>query len=60
MPFTEKKDLALNQKGDELIIRAGNVKRNITLPRSLMNYSIKGAKFTDETLNIRFGGEGDV
>ncbi len=60
MPFTDKKDLSLSQKGDELIIRAGNVKRNITLPRSLVGYSIKGAKFEDETLNIRFGGESNV
>lgn len=57
MPFIDKKDLSLNQKGDELIIKAGNVKRNITLPRTLLNFSVKGAKFEDETLNIRFGGE---
>jgi arsenite-transporting ATPase len=57
MPFVEKKDLSLNQKGDELIVKVGNVKRNITLPRTLLNYSIKGAKFEDETLKIRFGGE---
>ncbi|MCL6591018.1 MAG: ArsA family ATPase [Firmicutes bacterium] len=56
MPFIDKGDLSLNQKGDELIIKAGNVKRHITLPRTLMNYAIKGAKFTEETLKIRFGG----
>jgi len=57
MPFTSKQDLSLNQKGDELIVKVGNVKRNITLPRTLLNFSIKGAKFEDETLKIRFGGE---
>lgn len=57
LPFTDKKDLALNQKGDELIIRAGNVKRNIILPRTLLSHWIKGARFEDETLKIRFGGE---
>jgi arsenite-transporting ATPase len=56
MPFTEKKELNLNQKADELIIRAGSVKRNISLPRTLSNLQIKGAKFEDETLKIRFGG----
>lgn len=55
LPFVDKKDLELNQKGDELIIRAGNKKRNITLPKTLVNLSIKGAKFEDEILNIRFG-----
>lgn len=57
MPFADKKDLSLNQKADELIVRAGSIKRNITLPRTLLNYSVKGAKFENETLNIRFGGE---
>lgn len=56
MPFTSKKDLSLNQKADELIVKVGNVKRNITLPRTLLNLPIKGAKFEDETLKIRFGG----
>jgi arsenite-transporting ATPase len=60
MPFTEKKDLSLNQKGDELIIRVGNVKRNITLPRTLLSLTIVGAKFEEETLKIRFGGGQDV
>lgn len=55
MPFLNKEDLALNQKGDEVIIRAGDIKRNIILPRALMSLSIKGAKFEEETLRIRFG-----
>jgi arsenite-transporting ATPase len=57
MPFMEKKDLSLNQKGDELIIKAGNIKRKITLPRTLLNFTIKKAAFEDEMLKIRFGGE---
>lgn len=56
MPFVEKSDISLNQKGDELIIRAGNVKRNIILPRTLLNYEVKGAKFENEVMKIRFGG----
>lgn len=59
MPFTNKEDLSLNQKGDELIVKVGNVKRNISLPRTLLNLSIKGARFEEETLKIRFGGEND-
>ncbi|PDY18528.1 arsenic-transporting ATPase, partial [Bacillus cereus] len=42
--------------GDELIIRAGSVKRNITLPKTLTHLSIQGAKFEEDVLNIRFGG----
>ncbi|MCK8485930.1 TRC40/GET3/ArsA family transport-energizing ATPase [Paenibacillus sp. MBLB2552] len=56
MPFAEKKELALNQKGEELIIRAGSVKRNITLPRTLLNLGIQAAKFEADMLKIRFGG----
>jgi arsenite/tail-anchored protein-transporting ATPase len=56
MPFTDKNDLSLNQKFDELIIRAGSTKRTITLPRTIQGLSIVGAKFEEDTLNIRFGG----
>lgn len=57
MPFLDKNDLSLNQKGDELIIKAGNIKRNITLPRTLLNLSIKKAKFEEEALKIWFGSD---
>ncbi|MEW6622916.1 MAG: ArsA family ATPase [Bacillota bacterium] len=56
MPFTDKKDLTLNQKGDELIVRAGNIKRNIVLPRTLTHLTVIGAKFEEDTLKVRFGG----
>jgi len=54
LPFVEKKNLDLTQKGEELVVRAGNFKRNILLPRILLNYSIKGAKFEGERLRITF------
>lgn len=57
MPFLYKKDLSLNQKGDQLIIKAGSIKRNITLPRTLLDFTIKKAKFEEEKLKIWFGGE---
>jgi arsenite-transporting ATPase len=57
IPFAEKKELSLNQKGDELMIKAGSIKRNITLPRTIMALTIKQAKFEDNKLKIRFGGE---
>ena len=59
MPFTDKKDLNLNQKGDEIIIRTNNLKRNVTLPKTLQSLTIKGAKFEEDKLNIRFGGKED-
>lgn len=60
MPFINKKDLTLNQKGDELIVKVGNVKRNITLPRTLASFAVMGAKFSEEKLQIRFGVREDV
>jgi arsenite-transporting ATPase len=57
MPFMDKKELSLNQKGDQLIIKAGSIKRNITLPRTLLNFSIRKATFEDEMLKIRFGSD---
>lgn len=55
MPFVDKKELALNQKGDELIVRAGQVKRTITLPRTLRGHMVKSAKFVEDRLNIVLG-----
>ena len=57
IPFTDKMELDLNQKGDELIIRTSNLKRNIVLPKTLQSLEIKGAKFEDDYLKIRFGGK---
>lgn len=56
IPFIEKGDIKLNIKGEEVLIRVGNIKRNIMIPKTLVNMDIKGAKFEDERLNIRFGG----
>jgi len=60
MPFAEKGDLSLSQKGDELIVRVGNLKRNITLPKTLLNYFVTGAKFDNETLKVRFGSDANA
>jgi len=56
LPFVEKKDLDLSQKGEELFIKVGNYKRNILLPQTLLNYSLKGAKFEKTRLKISFRG----
>lgn len=54
IPFVEKKNIDLFQKGEELFIKVGSFKRNILLPQTLLNYSIKGAKFEKEKLRISF------
>ncbi|MDP4180994.1 MAG: ArsA family ATPase [Bacillota bacterium] len=57
MPFCEKNELSLAQKSDELVIKAGKIKRNIVLPKTLQYLSISSAKFENDALNIWFGGE---
>jgi arsenite-transporting ATPase len=54
LPFVKKEEIDLYQKGEELIIKAGKYKRNILLPRVLINLKIKEAKFKDHTLSILF------
>jgi arsenite-transporting ATPase len=41
LPFVEKSDLDLTQKGEELFIKVGTIKRNILLPRILLHRSVK-------------------
>ena len=57
IPFAAKEDLSLNQKGDELLIKVGAVKRNITLPRTISALAVKKARFEESRLKIWFGGE---
>ena len=54
LPFVEKSDLDLSQKGEELFIKVGSLKRNILLPRVLLSHSIRGARFVEEWLKITF------
>jgi arsenite-transporting ATPase len=57
LPFTEKEELDMWVKGDELILTIGNIRRNIFLPRSLSSLNIRGAKFEDDRLKVTFGSK---
>jgi arsenite-transporting ATPase len=54
LPFVEKSDLDLTQKGEELFIKVGTIKRNILLPRVLLHRSVEQAKLVNEKLKITF------
>lgn len=54
LPFVEKADIDLYKNGEELIIKAGNYKRNVLLPQTLLNLTIKNAKFEADRLKISF------
>lgn len=55
LPFVEKGDVSLSQKGDELTVRIGDYKRNIFLPRKLLGRDAVGAKLDAGVLKIKFG-----
>ncbi len=54
LPFVEKAEVDLSQKGEELMIKVGALKRNILLPRILLSRKIQGARFDKERLRITF------
>jgi arsenite-transporting ATPase len=55
LPFTEKKDVSMLQRGDELTVQAGAYRRSFVLPRVLAEREVRGAKFEEKELRIRFG-----
>ncbi len=54
LPFTTKEQVSLMRNGDELIVQAGNFKRNIILPHMLIGLPVKEAKFEQDKLRISF------
>ena len=57
VPFALKKDIELNKRTEELIVRIGGFKRHILLPRQVAPLTSVKAKLEDEFLNISFQGE---
>jgi arsenite-transporting ATPase len=54
LPFTERSDLDLSTKGDELFVRVGPYRRTIMLPKLLLAREVTGANLKDERLEIVF------
>lgn len=54
MPFVDKKELKLSQKGDEISISIKNERRSFALPTKLQSKEIMGAKYSEGKLNIHF------
>jgi len=55
LPFVHKGDIHLTRAGDELIVHIGNRKRNVILPRVLVNLDVLSAKCEADTLVVVFG-----
>ncbi len=56
-PFTERGKVDISQKGDELMVRVGAFKRNLSLPRALAGLQADEARLDGERLLITFGKE---
>ncbi len=54
LPFTERGDLELSTKGDELFIKVGSYRRTIMLPNVLLARSLTAATLKDERLEVLF------
>ena len=54
IPFANKADMVMGQKGNELMIQIKNEKRCFTLPDVLKNKTVQSAKYTDGQLSIKF------
>jgi arsenite-transporting ATPase len=54
LPFTTKEQISLSRHADELVIDLGDWRRNLVLPRALLDARALGAQFEDQVLKIRF------
>lgn len=57
LPGADKSCVDLYQASADIVIKAGNFKRNIPLPNTLKSYVITGAKFEEGYLEVTFGKE---
>jgi len=56
LPFVGKEEVDLSKIGDELIVRVGNIKKSIVLPRAFATLEPKKARIEEEHLLVDFGG----
>ncbi len=57
-PFTGRDALDVVQIGDELVVKIGNQRRNLVMPRVLVGLTIAEAKLEGDELRIRFTRDG--
>jgi arsenite/tail-anchored protein-transporting ATPase len=55
LPFTSRAEVNLSRKGDELVLQVAAWRRNIVLPRLLLNAPTLGARMEEQVLVVRFG-----
>ncbi|HZD38934.1 MAG TPA: ArsA family ATPase, partial [Actinomycetes bacterium] len=54
LPFTDRNDLDVLRKGDELLVKVGAYKRNVLLPQALHSLDVVAANLRAGALVVRF------
>ena len=54
LPFTDREEIELGRRGDELLVRVGPYRRAMILPDSLRRRSVAGARLHDGRLEVEF------
>jgi arsenite-transporting ATPase len=57
LPFTDRQELDIFRKADELYVRVGPYKRNLILPQTLQRLDVREAAFVEDRLEVLFGRE---
>jgi arsenite-transporting ATPase len=60
LPFTQRGEMHLSRRGDELVLQVGAWRRTLLLPRALLDAPTRGARMDDGTLRIHFGAPAKV
>jgi arsenite-transporting ATPase len=58
LPFTNRTQLDIHRKAEELVVRVGSYKRTLILPHALQRLEIREARFVEDRLEIRFREKG--
>ena len=54
LPFTSREEITLSRNADELVLQVGAWRRNLVLPRLLIDAPTLGAKMDERVLKVRF------
>jgi arsenite-transporting ATPase len=54
LPFASKEEISLSRVADELLLQVGAWRRNLVLPRLLLDAPTEGARMDDRVLKVRF------
>ncbi len=55
LPFASREEIKLSRNADELVLQVGAWRRNLVLPRLLLDAPTEGARMEERVLKVRFG-----